>query len=181
MLFKKKTKESKIAETPKEDVTEEKFSGKDIFFFVLTVLSVILYSSYTLFVIYNQASKNFLSNFIVYLLIAYVIIFLILIVISFGNLKKMKFRLKNFQSATYFLKYIIQIINFILSIVTAISAFMTTGQTNFSTIIFAILSLLMTIILIFIEIIKIKIRKNMPIIKQNFLDLHEKPRKNPPN
>lgn len=87
----------------------------------------------------------------------------------------MKSGLKNYKSATKFLKYAIQVLNFVLSIITAISAFITTGTTDFSAIIYAVLSLIVTGVLILFEIAFIIIRKNIPIIKRNFLEIREKP------
>lgn len=87
----------------------------------------------------------------------------------------MKTGLKNYKSATKFLKYAIQILNFVLSITTAVSAFITTGTTDFSAIAYAVLSLIVTGVLILFEVAVIIIRKNIPIIKQNFLEIREKP------
>ena len=70
-----------------------------------------------------------------------------------------------------------QIINFLLSIFTAISAFITTGTTDISALAYAIMSLFITIVFIFFEIVSIKIRKNFPLIKRNFLELRDKPAK----
>lgn len=89
----------------------------------------------------------------------------------------MKYQLKNYKSATNFLKYTIQILNFVLSIATAISALVTTGTTDFSAVLWAVLSFILTIVAIMFEIGKIIIRRNISAIKQNFLDIREKPRK----
>ena len=91
----------------------------------------------------------------------------------------MKYHLKNYKSATNFLKYAISIINFSLSIFTAISAFVTTGTTDVSAVLYAILSLFVTGFLILFEIAKIIVRKNIPLIKRNFLELREKPENKP--
>ncbi len=173
---KKQQKESNIARTPEESSNPKRIMTKQkVFFLIWNILSITLYSSYTLFVIYKMSEKNFLSKVIVYLLAAYAIAFILLILISIGNQTKLKFRLKNFKSATSFLKYLIQIINFVLSIVTAISAFFATGKADLLGIIYGILSLAVTFFLILIEIAKIIIRKNIPLIKRNFLEIREKP------
>ncbi len=174
-FFKKKhEKESNIATTPEDTNTALVISKKSkVFFLLWNILSIALYSCYTFFVTYKLSEKNFLSKIIIYLLIAYAIIFLILLFISINAGSKMKYRLKNYKSAVKFLKYIIQIINFILSIITAISAFITTGKTNVYIIVYAILSLMITTFFIIFEIIKIIIRKNIPLIKYNILEIRD--------
>ena len=102
---------------------------------------------------------------------------MLLILINLGNKKKLKRNLKNYKSATKFFKYAIQILNFTLSIITAISAFITTGTTDISAIAFAVLSIIITFFMILFEVAKIIVRKNIPLIKQNFLDLRDKPAK----
>ena len=176
-LFKreKTKKESNIASSPEQKPKSESFSKLTIFFWLWNVLSIGLYTSYTLFVIYNLSQKSFLSKIIIYLLYVYIGIFILIILINLGNRKRMKSGLKNYKSATNFLKYAIQILNFVLSIVTAISAFITTGTTDFSAIAYAVLSLVVTGVLILFEIAVIIVRKNIPIIKRNFLEIREKP------
>ena len=83
----------------------------------------------------------------------------------------MKRNLKNYKSAASFLRYTITIINFTLSIIPLIGAFITTGAVDFKSFIYAILIIIVTIISIFFEIGKILIRKNISVIKQNLLDL----------
>ena len=87
----------------------------------------------------------------------------------------MKAGLKNYKSATKFLKYSMQVLNFVLSIITAITALFQTGKLDFQSILFATLSFIVTLFLILFEIAGIIIRKNIPIIKRNFLELREKP------
>lgn len=175
-LFSKKKieKESHIATTPEESKMQINSNKKNIAFLIWNILSIALYSSYTLFVIYKLSEHNFLSKIIVYLLGAYAVAFVLLILISIGNRTKLKYRLKNLQSVANFFKYFIQIANFILSIITAISAFITNGTTDFSSILYAILSLAITLIFIIVEIAKIIIRKNLPLIKYNFLEIRDK-------
>lgn len=176
-LFKRKKaeKESNVAKTPEATTEEIKVPTKSkVFFLLWNILSIALYSCYTLFVTYKLTEKNFLSKVILYLLIAYAVIFLLLILVSLNAKAKMKYRLKNYKSAVKFFKYAIQIINFVLSIITAISAFITTGTTDISAIFYAILSLLITLFFIFFEIVKIIIRKNIPLIKYNFLEMRDK-------
>ena len=86
----------------------------------------------------------------------------------------MKRNLSNYKSAASFLRYTITIINFSLSIITLIGAFITTGAVDFKSFIYAVLILIVTVISIFFEIGKIIIRKNFHVIKQNFLDLRIK-------
>ena len=176
MFGRKFQKESNVAYTPEES-KRSPLKKINLVFFILTFLSIVLYSSYTLFIIYKLTEKTFLSKIIVYLLAVYVAVFILLILVNLGNKRKMKSGLKNYKSATKFLKYIVQIINFVLSIVTAISAFITTGTTDISAIAYAILSIFVTLVFVFFEIITIKIRKNFHLIKQNFLELREKPQK----
>lgn len=171
---KKIEKESHIATTPEESKMQINSNKKNIAFLIWNILSIALYSSYTLFVIYKLSEHNFLSKIIVYLLGAYAVAFVLLILISIGNRTKLKYRLKNLQSVANFFKYFIQIANFILSIITAISAFITNGTTDFSSILYAILSLAITLIFIIVEIAKIIIRKNLPLIKYNFLEIRDK-------
>ena len=175
-LFSKKKieKESHIATTPEESKMQINSNKKNIAFLIWNILSIALYSSYTLFVIYKLSEHNFLSKIIIYLLGAYAVAFVLLILISIGNRTKLKYRLKNLQSVANFFKYFIQIANFVLSIVTAISAFITNGTTDFSSILYAILSLAITLIFIIVEIAKIIIRKNLPLIKYNFLEIRDK-------
>ena len=142
-------------------------------FLLWNIFSIAVYSCYTLFVTYKLSEKNFLSKVILYLLIAYAVIFVLLILVSLNSKGRMKYRLKNYKSAVKFFKYAIQIINFVLSIITAISAFITTGKTNVSAILYAILSLFITLIFIFFEIVHIIIRKNIPLIKHNLLEIRD--------
>ncbi len=171
---KEKQKESNIASSPEQKNSAEELTRVKVFFFLWNILSIALYSCYTFFVIYKLSEKSFLSKIIIYLLYVYAGIFVLLILINIGNRKKMKYQLKNYKSATIFLKYTIQILNFFLSIFTAISAFVATGKVDFSTIGFAILSLIITLILILLEFAKIIIRKNIPLIKYNFLEMRDK-------
>lgn len=177
-IFKRKKieKESNVARTPEPiEKKPERFTKAKVFFFLWNILSITLYSAYTLFVTYQMAEKTFLSKVIIYLLYAYVGIFVLLILINLGNRKKLSTKLKNYKSATKFLKYAMQVLNFVLSIITAISALFSTGTIDFKSILFAVLSFIVTLILIFVEIVTLIIRKNIPLIKQNFLELHEKP------
>lgn len=174
---KSKEKESNIATSPEQKKPIDELTKVKVFFLFWNILSIALYSCYTLFVIYKLSEKSFLSKIIIYLLYAYAAVFVLLILINIGNRKKMKYQLKNYKSATNFLKYTIQILNFFLSIFTAISAFVSTGKVDFSTIGYAILSLVITTILIFFEIVKIIVRKNIPLIKRNFLEMRDKQEK----
>ncbi len=171
---KQKIKESNIAETPKSDPAKPKVSKRDIIFLIINILSIVLYSCYSLFVTYRMTDeKSFLGRFIIVALIVYAVAFILLILLSITNRKKLKHRLKNYKSAIKFLKYIVQIINFVLSIVTTISALVNNEKVDFSVIGFAILSFIITVILILVEIASIIVRKNIPLIKRNFLEIRE--------
>lgn len=178
MFRRSKQKESNVATTPEESKRKPRLKKISAFFFLMTILSIALYSCYTFFVIYKLTEKTFLSKFIVYLLGLYVFVFILLILINLGNKRRMKSNLKDYKSATKFLKYSVQVINLILSIVTIISAFITSGTTDIPALAYAFLSLFITLIFIVIEVISIKIRKNLPLIKRNFLELRDKPAKN---
>lgn len=170
---KQKEKESHIATTPKQETKEPSLTKKKVFFLILNIMSIVLYSSYTLFVTYQMAEKTFLSKAIIVLLAIYAVAFVILLLLSLGNHKKLKNRMKNYKSAINFFKYAIRIINFVLSIITAISAISNTGKVDFSLIGYAVLSFIITIILILVEIAAIIVRKNIPLIKRNFLEIRE--------
>jgi hypothetical protein len=171
---KKIEKESNKAKTPEQTKKPTKLTKARVIFFIWNILSIILYSSYTLFVSYRMAEKTFLSKVIVYLLYAYAGAFVFLILINLGNKKKLKSGLKNYKSATNFLKYFMQIVNFVLSIITAVSALFSTGTADFVSVIYATLSFIVTLVMILFEIAGIIIRKNMPIIKYNFLEMRDK-------
>lgn len=172
----KQEKESKYAETPENSQNRKLSTTKlKVIFYVWNIFSIVLFSSYTMFVIYKLSEKSFLSKIIIYLLIAYFFAFVLLILISIGNKTNLKYRLKNFQSATKFLKYFVQIINFTLALATSLSVLFTTGKVDISAIFYGILSLILTILCILFEIAKIIIRKNIPLIKHNFLEMRDKP------
>lgn len=178
IMFKwKKAKESNVAYTP-ETSKRSPLKKLNSIFFLLTFFSIVLYSCYTFFIIYQLAEKTFLSKAIMYLLIAYICVFILLVLLNLRNKRRMKSKLRDYKSATKFLKYIVQIINFALSISTAISAFITTGTTDISALAYAVLSIIITIVFILFEIVVIKIRRSLPLIKKNFLELREKPSKN---
>ena len=171
-------KESNIATTPAPvPEKKEKWSKIQVFFFFWNLISITLYSIFTFFVIYNLSINTFLSKLIKWVLLLYGITFLLLIIINLGNKRRMSHQLKNYKSATNFLKYFIQTLNFILSIATAVNALIITGTTDFSAVMWAVVSFTFTVINILFEVAKIIIRRNFSAIKQNFLDIREKPRK----
>lgn len=169
-------KESKYAETP-ENSHDSKLNPTKlkVIFYIWNIFSIVLFSSYTLFIIYKLSEKSFLSKIIIYLLMVYCIVFVLLILISIGNRTRLKYRLKNFQSATKFLKYAIQILNFILAIATSISVFFSTGKVDVWAFFYGIISIILTLLCVIFEIAKVIIRKNIPLIKQNFLEMRDKP------
>ena len=170
----KKEKLSNEIYTPIDSIKDKKTTKIKILFYLWNIFTIILYSSYTMLVIYKMSEKNFLSNIIIYLLYLYIAIFLLILILNFRNKKNLSNKLKNYQSATNFLKYLVQIINFVLSIATAISALFSTGSLDFNAIGFALLSIFVTFVFIIIEIAKIIIRKNLPLIKYNFLEMRDK-------
>lgn len=170
-------KESNRLETPEESKPNPRIERFSLIFLLITIFSIAVYSCYTFFVIYRLAEKTFLSKIIIYLLIVYVVAFLLLILFNLHNKRKMRTSLKNYKSATKFFKYAVQIIGFSLSIITAVSAIITTGTTDISALAYSFLSLFVTFLFIFFEIVTIKIRKHIPEIKQNFLEIHERPKK----
>ncbi len=176
-LYNKNMKKQKLSNeiyTPRDAVPKKKISKAKIFFYIWNIFSIVLFSSYTMFVIYRMTEKTFLSHLITYLLYAYAAIFILIIILNLKNRKKLKNKLKNYQSATNFLKYVVQIINFILSISTAISALFSTGNLDINTIGYGLLSIFVALVMIIIEIAKIIIRKNLPLIKYNFLEMRDK-------
>lgn len=179
-MFNKKTEKiSKHAETPELETNEKKksrFGGIKLFFFIWNIVSITVYSAYTLYVLYNMTEATFLSKAMPFLLMLYALVFLILIILGLFDKKHMSSNLKNYKSAINFFKAFVQILNFVLSMITIVSVFIQTGKPDFTGFMFAILSLLLTLASIFFEIIKIIIRKNMGIIKQNFLEIHDKPK-----
>lgn len=170
----KKQKLSNEIFTPNDAIPPKKISKAKILFYLWNVFSITLYSCYTMFVIYHLSEKNFLSHLIIYLLYAYAAAFVLIIFINIKNHKQLSAKLKNYKSATNFLKYFVQCINFILSIITAISALISTGSLDFNAIGYAALSLFITLVMIIVEFAKIIIRKNMPLIKYNFLEIRDK-------
>ncbi len=174
--FKKKNqeKESNVAKSPARAKKEDYITKKQVFLLIFNVVSIVLYSCYTLFVTYKMTDeKSFLGKFIFVMLIIYAVSFFLLLIISLGNRKKLKYRLKNYKSATKFLNYLVRIVNFVLSIATIISAVVNTGRADVSAIGYAILSFIITIILIIVEIAAIIVRKNIPLIKRNFLEIRD--------
>ena len=136
-IFKRKPieKESNVASTKTPVLPiRETWSKMKVFFFLWNLISITLYSAYTLFIIYKLSLSTFLSKAIKWLLIAYIVAFVLLILINLGNRKRMNRQLKNYKSATNFLKYAIQILNFVLAITTAVSALISTGHTDFSSV-----------------------------------------------
>ena len=175
MIFgQKDKKESNIVDTPEDAIPEKKAKPITGWFLLWNVVPILLYCAYTFFFVYKRTQNNFLSKVVIYLLAAYIVVLLLLVVLSIGSRAKMKRNLSNYKSAASFLRYTITIINFSLSIITLIGAFITTGAVDFKSFIYAVLILIVTVISIFFEIGKIIIRKNFHVIKQNFLDLRIK-------
>lgn len=175
MIFKRNsTKEYNVAKTPQESIPKSRPQKITFWFLVWNIFPIIIYSAYTLFVVYNTAQNNFLSKIIIYLLLIYIIVFLLLVFLNIRNKSRMKRDLSNYKSATKFLKYIVTIVNFTLSIITVVNAFITGGAADIKTLLYAILILIITFISILFEIALIIVRKNVSLIKQNFLELRDK-------
>lgn len=170
---KKIEKESNIAGTPENAKPKAEFSIAKFYYMLWFLFSMTFHICYVTYIIITIAQKNFLSQIIVYLLYGYAIALVLIILFSLGNKSKLKARLTNYKSAVNFLKYLIQMISFVLSLVTAISSFFTTGKFDSLAMSSALTSLLLTAIMAFFEFIKIMIRKNIPIVKQNFLRMKE--------
>lgn len=166
-------KESNIAGTPENAKPKAEFSVAKFYYMLWFLFSMTFHICYVTYIIITIAQKNFLSQIIVYLLYGYAIALVLIILFSLGNKSKLKARLTNYKSAVNFLKYLIQMISFVLSLVTAISSFFTTGKFDSLAMSSALTSLLLTAIMAFFEFIKIMIRKNIPIVKQNFLRMKE--------
>ena len=96
MFGRNREKESNIATTPEESKRVPKFKKLNTFFFLFSFFSIALYSCYTFFVIYKLAEKTFLSKVIQYLLIAYVVVFALLVLVNLGNKRRMKSNLKTY-------------------------------------------------------------------------------------
>ena len=88
-IFKRKKfeKESNVALTPEPiEKKPERFTKTNVFFFLWNIMTITLYSAYTLFVTYQMAEKTFLSKVIIYLLYAYIAIFVLLILINISRI-----------------------------------------------------------------------------------------------
>ena len=172
--FRKTDKESNKAETPEATLPKKKEKPITVWFLLWNLVPIVLYCAYTFLFVYKTAQNNFLSKIVIYLLGTYVVVFLLLVLVNLHSKSKMKKGLKNYKSAASFLRYIVTIINFSLSIITLIGAFITTGAVDFKSFMYAVLILIVTVISIFFEIGKIIVRKNISVIKQNFLELRDK-------
>ena len=159
----KQEKETNIATTPEGPKPKKEFSKARFYYLLWTVLSMGFYCCYVFYLIVSVAQQYFLSKAILVLLIIYGALLVFIIIFSIGNKKKMKSRLKTYKSALNFLKYFIQLISFTLSIVNAISSFFVTGVFDRYSLLSAFTSLLITVIMVVFEIVKIMIRKNIPI------------------
>ena len=172
--FKKNNKESNMAETPETAMPKKKDKPITVWFLLWNFVPIIVYCGYTFFFVYKTSQNNFLSKIVVYLLGAYVVVFLLLVLFNLRSKSRMKKGLKNYKSATNFLRYTVTIINFSLSIITLIGAFITTGAVDFKSFMYAVLIIIVTIISIFFEIGKIIVRKNFSAIKQNFFEIRDR-------
>ena len=176
-IFKKRQKESNIIETKGPvEFPEDKHAKFRFWFLLWNIVSIAFYTCYAFLSIYKLSEGSFLKNAFIYFLIGYTIAFALLVILNMNNQKKLGKKLKNYKSATKFLKYTIQLVNFALSCITF---FQSIGRTtiSFSSILFAFISLAITIFNIMLECAILIIRKNMPLIKQNFLELRDKENK----
>ena len=175
-LFKKKVieKESNVAVSPEPTQPYIKFSVAKFYLLLWNILSMMIYIVNVLYIILLIVDQiEFLRNIIIYLLAVYALAFVLIVILSIGSKSKLKLRMKNYKSAVKFLQYFIQIISFVISFVTALSTFLTKGYFDSKALFNALTSLIITCVMVFFEVIKILIRKNIPIVKENFLRLRE--------
>ena len=171
---KKIQKESNVATTPENKLPVDGFSKSKFYLLLWNILSMAFYCCYIFFIIMQINYNQFLSKLIIWLVYIYITALVLLILLSIGSKRKLKSRMKNYKSALNFLKYFIQLVNFVLSIVTALSAFLTTGKADVKALSYAIISLGLTVIMVAFEVVKIIIRKNIPIVKKNFLEIRDR-------
>ena len=132
MIFgRKNNKESNVATTPFDNIPQKKDKPITVWFLLWNIVPIVLYCCYTFFFVYKTSQNNFLSKVVIYLLGAYVAVFVLLVLINIKSKSRMKRGLKNYKSAASFLRYTVTIINFSLSIITLIGAFLTTGSVDF--------------------------------------------------
>lgn len=174
-LFKKKNieKESNIASAPEHKKTPSTFSVKKFYLSLWNTISFGLYIVYVFYLILRVEEISFLYDIIVYAFYGYGIALALIFLLSIGKKSKLKTRLKNYKSAVKFLQYTIQLVSFVLLIITALSSLFTTGKLDVLALTNALYSLIVTIVMVIFEIIKIMIRKNIPVVKENFLRLRE--------
>ena len=175
LLYRKKIeKESNIARTPENKLPVDGFSKSKFYLLLWNILSMAFYCCYIFFIILQISYSDFLSKLIIWLVYIYIGAFALLLLLSIGSKKKLKARMTNYKSALNFLKYFIQLVNFVLSIVTALSAFLVTGKTDIKALSYAIMSLGLTVIMVAFEVFKIIIRKNIPVVKKNFFEIRDR-------
>ncbi|MBQ8425312.1 MAG: hypothetical protein IJX17_04755 [Clostridia bacterium] len=174
-LFKKRVieKESNIASAPEHIKAPSTFSAKKYYLLLWNILSMTFFCIYVFYLIFRVPEISFLYNIIVYVLYGYGIALILILLLSIGKKSKLKTRLKNYKSAIKFLQYTIQIVSFTLLIVTAISSLFTTGKLDVLALKNALSSLVLTCIMVMFEVFKIMVRKNVPVVKENFLRLKE--------
>ena len=173
--FKKKVdKQTNIASSPEQAPEKKEFSKAKFYYLLWYIVSLSFHLGYVVYLILTIAEKTFLSKAITYLLYGYGVVFLIIVLVSLKDKKRLKDRIKNYKSALNFLKYLIQLISFTVSIVNAISSFFVLGKFDRTALGTAMISLILTLIMIVLEVTKIIIRKNIPIFKRNFLRIKEK-------
>ena len=170
----KKEKETNIAVTPESPKPKKEFSKAKFYYLLWTIVSMAFHCCYVFYLIISVAQQYFLSQAIFFLLCIYGVVLVFIIIFSLGNKKKMKSRLKTYKSALNFLKYLIQLISFTLSIINAISTFFVTGVFDRISLLNAFVSLIITVIMVLFEVVKIMIRRNIPIVKSNLLKIKEK-------
>ena len=166
-------KESNIASAPQHIKAPSSFSVKRFYLLLWEILSMTFFCIYVFYTIFRVPEISFLCDIIIYVLYGYGFALILILLFSIGQKSKRKARLKNFKSAIKFLQYTIQAVSIVLLLVTAISSIFTTGKIDIRALTSALYSLIVTCVMVFFEVIKIMIRKNIPVVKENFLRLKE--------
>lgn len=171
---KKVEKEASVSTNVTMSKPKKEFSKAKFYYLLWNIVYMSFTFCYAFYLIITVAEQNFLADVIKFLLYFYGAVLVLVILFSIGSKKKLKRRLTTYKSALNFLKYLIQLISFSLAIVNAISSFFITGKFDSNALSSAFASLILTVIMAVIEIVKIMIRKNVPIVKQNLLKIKER-------
>ena len=103
--FKKKVdKQTNIASSPEQAPEKKEFSKAKFYYLLWYIVSLSFHLGYVVYLILTIAEKTFLSKAITYLLYGYGVVFLIIVLVSLKDKKRLKDRIKNYKSALNFLK-----------------------------------------------------------------------------